>query len=307
MSEPVFSIVYGPSGAGKTHSAVGAFAAGLFMAPKRAMGPAAWYGVDVSKRTVEASGVMEATALIKQYGTKVPSLVIDDASIMCDIELRRCRKQAKGWAVFDLLVDRVYDLRDAALAAGCHVMLTFHEQGPRTKEDGGTVKALKGAPLIAGWQLPEKLPAMAEVVAHMVYDKSLGGWPYVYQTGPDPDWVAKDRLSIFPARFPANMGEALRAAGRDVPRPKEFSWMESVVEQGAGLIRPALDGDGNVEDVVRAFASKLGEKVKDPRHVRWAVRDAWDRAQLRRLHETAVDSFISSIVRDDDDLAMEEP
>ena len=72
--------------------------------------------------------------------------------------------------------------------------------------------------------------------------------------------------------------------------------MDPVVETLATQI---LKEDDNKDFDLNTFLKKnvppLQKKAKDPRHIRWAMSDAVDRAAIRRLNESMLDNFIDSL------------
>jgi hypothetical protein len=292
----IFGIEYGPCKTGKTLAAVRAFPDALFIAPRGALLCAKWLAWEPQVIEADAKmGIKQMIEVINKAGKKYPAIIIDDFSILCDVELSACKKKHPGWSAFDVFNNRVYDLRDAARMAPCHVILTMHEQPPKEVKNGN--KWLPGSPLIPGWQLPEKLPAMADFVARIVYDEEATGWPYLYQVGPDKNYITGDRLAIMPDKFPLNLREALIAADIEVPRPEALAWMDPVVDQLADKINEELakGKDRDVKGMLRHAFPQLQEKIPEPRHIRWVFADALDRAYLRRHNNNLVDAFIHSL------------
>ncbi len=294
----IFAIQYGPAKTGKTLASVRAFPNGLFIAPKGALTCARWLGWE--PKVVEADekvGIPQITQIIKQAQGDYPAIIVDDFSIICDQELARCKKSHSGWSAFDAFNQRVYELRDAARAADCHVILNMHEQPPKeVKKDTGT-KYIPGSPLIPGWQLPEKLPAMADLVIRVIYDEDNSiGWPYMYQSGPDADYITGDRLAITPEKFPLNLREVLLLAGYDVPRPEALQFMDEHVEAISPELAEQLEERRPKLKPVLAFhAKKLKEEGLDDRHIRWIFTDALDRAQLRKHNNNLLTNFVNTL------------
>lgn len=292
----LFAITYGPSGCGKTLAAIRAFPDGLFLAPKGATKCAAYLGV--TPKTTNPTSVGEiVNTLRSKEAKKYSAIIVDDFSLIADAELQRCKAKYKGWAAFDQFNQRVYELRDAARESDRPVIFTMHQQPPKEVSNDSGTKSIPGAPLIPGWQLPEKLPAMADFVARVVYTgESLGSWPYVYQTGPDPAYITKDRLGISPATFPLNLRVILLAAGYDLPRPKDLQWMERVVQGASIKLQPILQ-EKNKEELQQLLSkifTQLSTKYEQ-KHIRWALMDAIDTATLKLHQSSLVDTFITNI------------
>ena len=154
----LFIITYGPAKIGKTLATVRAVPDGLFIAPRGALTCARY--LDWEPKVIETGpdmGIAKITEVIKQGQDKFPAIIIDDFSIICDQELAACKKSHAGWSAFDVFNKRVYDLRDAARAASCHVILNMHEQAPKEVGQSDEKRWVKGCPMVPGWQLPEKL------------------------------------------------------------------------------------------------------------------------------------------------------
>jgi len=292
---PVFGITYGPAKTGKTLATVRAFPDGLFIAPRGALACASW--LDWQPECIVAKDINQITQLI-QNNKKYPAIIVDDFSIIADAEIAQLKRSHKGWSAFDVFNERVYELRDAARNANCHVLLTMHEQAPKEVKHAGGNRYIPGAPLIPGWQLPEKLPALADFVARVVHDDSFIGWPYVYQVGPDEHYITGDRLSICPDKFPLNLREILLAAGYHVPRPKQLDWMDKTVDRIAQLLHKEIQKEEpNYKPILTQVATKLTDY--NPRHIRWAMADAFDRANLMchstKILETFIDGFETAV------------
>jgi len=293
----IFAIAYGPAKTGKTLATVRAFPDGLFIAPKGGLTCARW--LNWEPKVVEADatiGIPQITQIIKQAQDKYPAIIVDDFSILCDLELAKCKKSHSGWSAFDAFNQRVYELRDAARNAKCHVILTMHEQPPKeVKKETGN-KYIPGSPLIPGWQLPEKLPAMADLVVRVIYDEDAIGWPYLYQAGPDPDYITGDRLAITPHSFPLNLREVLLMAGYDLPRPEGLEFMDKHVESASKAIAVELTAKRpKLKTVLEPIVNELKKGGIDDRHIRWIISDALDRAQLNKHNENLVSNFINTL------------
>ena len=290
----LFGITYGPSKTGKTVACVRAFPGGLFIAPPGALTSAKW--LDWEPQTVELKrdqGFKHIGDLVKRASGKFPAIIVDDLSLIADNELQACKKTTKGFAAFDVFNRRMYDLRDICRNAESHVIFTCHEQAPREVKKDAFSRYIPGAPLMPGWQVPEKLPAMADFVARVVYDDDTPGWPYVYDTAPDPHYITGDRLAILPGRFPLNLREALMGADIDVPRPEPLAWMEEYVEATAqDLLEESGEKKPDLKRVLSAPASAI--QHHSSRHVRWVLADALDRMSLRQHTANLLADFIGN-------------
>ena len=240
--DPVVGILYGPSKHGKTSCVCYAFPEALFVAAAGALDPArsvvgfgpAYPSIQSCEDVVIVPQLIDEAAAA---GIKV--MVIDDLSVLAQATVSRLEtgewinpKTGKKGAVFSnwKLWGKISELflavRTAARRSRMHVFFTCHER--ISKNVSGTF--VRGGPDLPG-QLPEKFPAIADVVARTKYDPTRQGpWPYVMSCGPDPQWILGDREDLVGAASPLNLRELLIAAGHDLPRPKELHWMDAAVE-----------------------------------------------------------------------------
>lgn len=295
MKTYVFGILYGPPKTGKTLATLRAFPGGLFISPRGGISCKSW--IDWEPAHVEATDVDQLIQLLSDKRNKLEqysAIIIDDFSIIADAELTKLRKTHKVvWDAYSVLSDKVCELRDLARKCPCHVFLTMHEQPPREVKKVGGVKYIPGSPSIGGHKLPEKLPALVDFVARVTYNPDYGGWPYVYQVAPDEHYVTGDRLSICPGTFALNLREMLLAAGYELPRPKELGWTEKVVDKLYPLILEEMrKEDADYKPLLTNVADKL--KEKNPKHVRWALLDSFDRARLAYHNNNLINTFIDS-------------
>lgn len=290
----MFGLTYGRSKVGKTLALVRAFPDALFIAPPGSLTCAKWLDWEPQVLTVgRRQGFKYITEALKKASGKFPAVVVDDLSILADAELETCKNVAPGFAAFDLFNKRLYDLRDAAREAKCHVVFTCHEQAPREVKKDQHNRYIPGAPLIPGWQAPEKLPAMVDFCARVVHDDHAAGWPFMYATGPDQNYIQGDRLAILPERFPLNLREAMLGAGIEVPRPKDLDWMDKYVEATAqDLLEESTEKKPDYQRVLTATAGVLVDH--SPRHVRWVLADAMDRMVLRQHQSNMITDFIGN-------------
>jgi len=297
--EPVFGIIYGVPKSGKSVSLLKAFVDGLFVAPPGALMCSEFLGFKPNVRdVVPGIGVERIIKLIDRESKNYPAIIIDDFTLIADAELLTIRAKVPGFAAFDVFNKRIYQLRDVARNSKCHIFLVMHEQAPREVKKDNHTRWIPGAPLIAGWQLPEKLPAMADFVARMRYDDDVvSAWPYVYNTEPDANYITGSRLPMIPEVFPPNIREVMLASGYDLPRPAELKWLDKVADEVCKeLVKaPQLTGS-SVKDVLSKMLPALAKKHadKDTRHLRWAISDGVDRATLRFHEKNLLDNFVQS-------------
>ena len=288
----LLGILYGPSGSGKTLALIRAFPEGLFISPAGALLCAQHLGWEPKGRLFTT--LQDVTETIQRESDKYPAIIVDDLSLLADQEMVEIRKRFSGWSANAELNRRITLLRDAARAASCHVFITMHERAPREVKHEGNTRYIPGSPLIPGWEMAEKLPAMCDFVARVVYDEMTPWpWPYVYKTGPDPHYVTKDRLGVLRPTIPMNLRPLLVAKGFAVPRPKELQWMDSIVDQLAPMLVPILDDAEELKILLTKAALKLSKHR--PEHIVWCLTDAIDTAQLLTHESTKVESFINTL------------
>ncbi len=298
-SKGVFMILYGGAKTGKTLATVRAFPGGLFITPKGGLTCARW--IDWEPKVIETDekgyGLPQLTEIIKQAQDKYPAIIIDDFSIMCQQELQRCKKSHQGWTAFDVFNQRVLSLRDAARNANCHVILTMHEQAPKEVGQENEKRWVKGCPMVPGWQLPEKLPTHADIVARVVYDENAYGWPYLLQTGPDNQYITGDRLAITPERFPLNIREVLLLSElTGVARPDKLAFMDGWVYDISQELAKEFDSKRpKVKSVLAPYVEKMQKEGVSDRWIRWIFADALDRAQMEKHNNSLIDNFIGSL------------
>lgn len=295
--DSIFGIIYGRPKVGKTVALISAFPDGLFITP--AGGSLSGSHLGWSPETLEVSdsvGMQQIGEIVRTRGQDYPAIIIDDFSLVCDAEVARCQKSFNGFAAFDEFNKRTTSLRDVCREAQCHVFLIMHEQAPREVKKPGSTRFIHGGPLIAGWQMSEKLPAMVDLVVRVVHDdEAPGQWPFMLEAGPDADYITGDRLGVMPDRFPMNLREVMLAAGYDIPRPEALAWMDEKVEAAArALVKEMSKGDPDVRPILTKMAKSLSGKVKDHRHIRWVLNDSLHRAQLRLHKRNLLTDFISA-------------
>ena len=295
--KPIYGIIYGRPKCGKTVAVASAHPDAKIIAPAGATLSGSHIGVELDTLEVTPDmGVQQISDFIQAEGSNYPAIIIDDFSLIADSEVARCQKSFSGFAAFDEFNKRTTGLRDVCRDAKCHVWKVMHESPPREVKKPGSTRFIHGGPLIAGWQMGEKLPAMVDLVVRVVHDdEAPGQWPFVLEAGPDADYITGDRLGVMPDRFPMNIREVMLAAGYDVPRPEALAWMDKKVEAAArALVKEMSKGDPDVRPILTKVAKSLSGSVKDHRHIRWVLNDALHRAQLRLHKRNLLSDFVNS-------------
>jgi len=285
IKDPVLSLSYGPSGIGKTTDTGLSFPNALFIAAPGAL--QSIRNVAGYEPLVEnASTLLDVTKLVSKVGeyrakgadVSIDAVVVDDFSYLAEQTFASLEKKFNGFRLWGELRDAVLDFRNAARFAKVHVVVNCWEQAPKDKPGGGRVK---GGPMLSG-NLPEQVPAMFDMVLRCGLDPMRKPWPGIYQCMADPNYIMKDRLNVASAAHPApmNMAELMRAAGYTVSRRKEIAGQEDMVEKVAqAMVANGPAGDKDTANLVYAQLMKDGIK---PQHARWTLRDAMDRAVIRR-------------------------
>ena len=293
----IFGIIYGRPKCGKTVALAAAWPHAKVITPAGGALSASHLGVTLDTMEVtSAVGVQQIADFIQAESANYPAIIIDDFSLIADAEVARCQKSFSGFAAFDEFNRRVTAFRDVCRAAKCHVFIIMHESPPREVKKPGSTRFIHGGPLIAGWQMGEKLPALVDLVVRVVHDEDTPGqWPFVLEAGPDADYITGDRLGVLPSRFPMNIREVMLAAGYDIPRPEALAWMDAKVEAASkALLKEMAKDDGDVRPILAKMAKRLSGKVKDHRHIRWVLNDALHRAQLRLHKRNLLTDFVNS-------------
>jgi hypothetical protein len=279
--------IYGPSGIGKTTDLLYSFPQGLFVAPPGALKPAEKV-VGSIPDSLEASTIMDATKIVREYGksAKYDAIIVDDFSLLSESTIAVLEKKFSGFKLWGALRDCVLEFRDTARHVGLHVVLTAHESTPRTVS--GTF--VRGGPRLPG-RLPEDLPTACDLVLRASYDNSRRGWHACYRcTIDDPQWVTKDRHGVTPDRAPMNVAEILRCAGYEIRRAPGQDWQEPLVQ---ALSRALLENPGEEKALMAEAVELCKEHTQNDLMVRWVMRDALDRAALIRAQQNVLQMYLA--------------
>jgi hypothetical protein len=286
MSDSKVVLTYGPSGVGKTTDQGYSFPRALFAAA-----PGALNSIEsvcgYMPATTQVDTIEEATKLIKDVSGKFDWLVIDDFSFMAEQTFSRLEKKLSGFKLWGKLRDVALEFRDTARYAKVSVVMNCWEQPPKTAHNGAKVR---GGPMLSG-RLPEQIPAMCDLVLRAAHDVNRQPWPAVYRCHLDPAWVMKDRFNVASAADPCpmNIGEILRAAGADVQRHPDLPQQEELVSALADVFE-GLDGFAAV--TANEYYTQLISSGMPASVARWTLRDALDRAEIRRALAASSKTFI---------------
>lgn len=282
MPDPMFGLSYAPSSYGKTVDAGYTFPKALFIA-KRGATKSITAVCGYTPPVVLHTNLDDAAKVIREQGANYGAVVVDEFDFLVEDTLRQLERRYTGFKLFGELRKAVLNFREEARNSAAHVWLTGLEKAPKVKEDGTRIK---GGPALTG-DLPEKLPAMCDLVLRGARDPMRKPFPGIYRLdGESSDWVGKDRDDGTPDPAPMNIGEIMRLNGYDLPRL--FPWQEAAVEK----IALEIQGDTMSEiSIVSEWYTKLLEKKVSPQTARWTVRDGWDRAILRLAKQAKQASF----------------
>jgi hypothetical protein len=229
-----------------------------------------------------AATIEQATAALKDVkklttngykGNKPLYYVADEFSYMAERTWSQLESRFTGFRLWGKMREICIDFRDAAREANVGVIVNTWVAGPVTKSSG---KFVRGGPQLPS-DMPEKFPAIADGLILAEYDIARSPWPWRYRTTGDANWGMKWRDARVPSHAPMNLGEMLRFSGYKAPRPAVMAWAEETVETIAQHLLgvPLQQHAAICED-----AYQLLRKQYDPRHAKWAVIDARDRALL---------------------------
>lgn len=288
LATPAFTLVYGPSGVGKSVDQGRAFPGGLFLAAPGALTSIpTTLGYDVANAYAGTIGEATQVVLREAKAKTYTAIICDDFSFLAQQTLDHLEnvRRLSGFKLWGALGDEVLSFREACRFSGLHIALSCWEQVPTVKPDG---TRLRGGPQLSG-KLPEAFSAMCDLVLRCAHEPMRKPWPTVYRCAPLPDWVMKDRFNVVPDPAPMNLGEILRMAGYAVPRHPGLPWQEEIVEQLAQQLctgEPAQDS-AVVND---AYAKLRHAGIAGP-FAKFTVSDALDRANLRRAQATRYATF----------------
>lgn len=276
---------YGPSKTGKTTDCLYSFPRGLFLAQPGALKPSENV-VGYTPKSELVQTIPEATALIlKQKKGEFDALVVDDFSLLAENTIAIAERKASGLKMWGVLRDWLIEFRQAARYAGMHVVCNAHESAPKVVNNA----SLRGGPKLPG-RMVEDFPAICDLVIRAAPEPDRKGWPYGYRcSGNDANYITGDRHGVTPDHAPMNLAEILRAAGYAVRRAPGLEWQDEVVESLTQL----FEKNPNVDQVelMRAVVGKMREKGRSDIHIRWVLRDALDRMNLRLANSNPLAAF----------------
>lgn len=279
-NEPAFVCTYGPSGLGKTTDILYTMPRGFYFATPAALKPSiGTVGFNLHPTQVwEPPRIAAMTAMLPKLSKEFDGVVCDDFSLLAERTLSVLEKSKSGFKLWGALRDEITDFRDAARSCGMHVIMNAHESAPQTKNG----RFIRGGPKLPS-TLTEDFPVQCDIVLRAFPEPSRkGAWPVVYRCTPlDTQYISKDRNSATPDMSPMNLGEILRSAGYNIRRAPGLEWMDDMVERIAQAA--AQNPPEQHPALAQAIIANIVQTglTKNPLHIRWALRDGFDRWTLR--------------------------
>lgn len=274
---PAFGLVYGPIGSGKTTDMLYSFPRGLFVASPNALKPWAMVGwKPTSSNLLDLDSIISFLATLEGKPPAYDAIVIDDVSLVVERTTMLLAQKLGGYDLWGAVRERILLLGERAQRCHMHVVMTAHEQPPRA--EGGW--QLPGGPRLPGRGVID-LPSRIDFVLRVQPEQKKKGWPCVYENkGTAGAYVTKDRHNAAFDGAPMNLAEILRYAGYQIRRA--IPWQEEVVEK---IARALLANPDKENEVLKQAVALVREKhSKNDKALDWTLRDAMDRATLRRVH-----------------------
>lgn len=267
-----FTVVYGPSGHGKSTDMAATFPRGLFVCRPGGMQSAgSFLGVTVAEAHVRT--LEEVLGLIPQAkDLGHDAIIVDDLSLVAESSSRDLDASQFGgrnrFARFDRLNSLTASLREQGRYAGIHFACNAHE---RASGLDSNQRLRPGGPKLPSWNMSESVVHEASLVLRATTDPELAlPWKGVYDRSNGP-WMGKDRHSVTTDRNPQNLRAILTAAGYTLARPSGLEWQNEVVTQ---LHNKLAAGEDRAALIQTSWDRLTVQGGLDPRHVAWALRDA---------------------------------
>lgn len=281
--------IFGPPGVGKTTDTGYSFPRARFYAERNALASirsVCGYTPDERPMPKDITVLTQEIRALKKGETQ--QVVVDDFSHLAEKTIDVFKKRYDGYVLWGKVREALLDFRTAARNAECLVVLNTWEALPQAKSAERDER--KGGPSLPG-RMRHEFPAMCDMVLRGGINSMRKPWGGVYLCDLKPDWVMKDRFDIATRISPApmNLAELLRAAGFDLPRAEHLDWQENVVEGIAQDLEP-LPGHQTIQRIKEWYADLLNQGVAAA-DARWTMRDAFDRAVIRRALHQAESSF----------------
>lgn len=249
--------------------------------------------------TVKARELLTLRAKKDKNALYYTGVTVDDMTIMAYRTEQAIRTgtegvpKEKGWDIWTEqrcgALEIAIKLAEECKQEGLHFVVNGHERPAKTNNAG---KFIRGGIDLAT-DLAETFSANCDLVAKvMPEEERLWQRTVFFVKSFDSGWATKNRFSL-PDKVPSNMGEILRAAGYVLPRPVGMEKHEEYVEWLAGYLGTtfatgAAMTKAALQPVLAEPMKQLSSAIENPLHVRWIVRDAVDRAWLRREQRRSI-------------------
>jgi hypothetical protein len=292
MPVPAIVCAYSPSGYGKSVDCLYSFPTALFLsaAPGGLVAAPALLGIAPNERVVPS--IQAATKIIQ--AERPSAVVLDDFSILAERTHLAIDATGKGgWEAWGKLSRAVLGLREAAIAAGCTLILNAHESPPKSGDSGNF---MPGGPKMPSRALSTTLPHVATLVLRGQRDGFIQPplWGGIYTCDPsDTRWIGKDRYCVVGKKAPMNLREIMHRAseiGHDIAVPARAPGLEWLDEAAEGIAQGLASGNfPSPTEAGRAVTAHYSGS--DPRHLRWAWRDGCARYTIRQASAALFDLF----------------
>lgn len=287
--ETFVALIYGPSGLGKTTDCGFSFPKAYFLAAPGALksitSMCGYTPAGSNIKTIPEA--IKAMQILGKEG-KYKTIVIDDFSFMAEQTLSWLEntKKMTGFKLWGEMRDLAIDFRNESRYSGMNVVMSCWEQPPKVTPEGSR---LRGGPMLPS-KLPEQIPALCDIVLRAMPDAKRQPHPVVYRCIPGPDYSMKDRNSVADRVDPApmNLGEILRAGKEDVG-DRLWPEQEEQVEKFSQLFTGIVPEDKERANQTFRVLKSQGMGIHQ---TRWTIRDALDRALIRKeLNKNEDDYF----------------
>lgn len=317
LSRPALIVVYGDTALGKTVDKLYTFPRGIHIAGWGALRPAVSTVGYVPTATIEVkpddmllARLREEVKRARDKHKDADSVVIDDLSVVIS---RSARVMATG-KYRDKDARRLYGELGIAFGAAvdewssyglhcvcdCHAVPAKYEEEEGKPEPKGTLLKLGGPGL--GGAMGPALVKVSTMTYHAVVDPMRRPWPLSYRAGPLNGhhlWLSKDRENVVRGSGPANLREIMHEVVRryeaeyktaapatwKIARPPGWEWHEEYVEWAAAAILGGHPESTVLSHVAKTVLPENGKQGTGPFALRWIVRDALARVELRRMDQ----------------------
>lgn len=295
--EPVFAIVFGDFGVGKSYDAtLCAPDAYTLSAPGALKGVRETVGDEWYNYIMNFNFPVETLDDITDFLLKIAAGTIERRPVrLDDLTIAATNTLAQLNAVyteqyirqkFEDFKRRVYRLKEAARRAGVHVIASNHIQAPSTSEKGVFTR---GGPAMGAPSACPPVYASADIIYRAEVEVGRFPHPLVYRCDyPNNAWAYKDRHGVLSGVGPANLREILLHAGMQMPRPDYFAWMDEYVE----AVAQEIIGGADKREVWNRHREYLQKNGVYKGHIYWVLRDGLDRASLR-LRRSPMDLLLA--------------